>query len=448
MYYIIYCQINNQGTNYIPLTLCDIATTLPMMTPSSGSTTIPSPAALVLDSKENQPSSSGTSAAMIDGNNNKMMWCQSQKRTFDGGKNNDGGDGDPSKNTNNDNKYYPMAKRLRVMVPNNEFHNHHLKSRHEQLVDAMWEEARTHWICYGYDTCTIDEHAAKQLLRGIQLESIATKPLPIPSHHSRVSAAEKLELTFRLPTQYGTASNNLYRWFVSWYDIQGPDVAVAGSLRCQPFVEDPPFENVIMHHLNSTTSSNNSHQQFWEQVDEEHYQQAHQIRKGGWNLHPLDNWKTECAQWLVGAGLASDSNAVGSNSSIPLETVARLVTAGVGVLARDALTTNKHNNYQHQNNHEAFMIHTATNSDASSSSSPQEKETSLPQNHHANWVLRKLMLRLERELKSWNNLHAKDPKEMEVLESIQRRGGLMSHPRVVEAIKRENRWNQPVLPSY
>jgi hypothetical protein len=345
------------------------------------------------------------------------------------------------------------------MIPNNEIHNHHLKSRHEQLVDAMWEEARTYWICSNSDdTCTIDEHAAKQLLRGIQLESITTKPLPIPSPHSRVSAAEKLELTFRLPTQNGSNksnSNNLYRWFVSWYDIHGPDVAVAGSLRCQPFVEDPPFENVIMHHINTTTSANtssntndnNNHQQVWEQVDEEHYQQAHQIRKGGWNLQPLDNWKTECAQWLVGAGLlASDIHAAGNNSSIPLETVARLVTAGVGVLARDALATNKNNNFQHQHNHEAFMIHTAT-SNGASSQQENDNETSSSQNHQTNWVLRKLMLRLERELKSWNNPHAKDPKEMEVLESIQRRGGLMSHPRVVEAIKRENRWNQPVLPS-
>jgi hypothetical protein len=52
------------------------------------------------------------------------------------------------------------------------------------------------------------------------------------------------------------------------------------------------------------------------------------------------------------------------------------------------------------------------------------------------------MLRFERQVKTWNpNEQHTDPNEWETFEILYRRGGLLSHPKVVAALKRENRWD-------
>jgi hypothetical protein len=94
--------------------------------------------------------------------------------------------------------------------------------------------------------------------------------------------------------------------------------------------------------------------------------------------------------WIRAAGL--------KQKDIKPEDVARCVCAGVGVLAKER--------------------------------NPME------------WVFKRTMLRLERELRTWNNKAASDPNTLEMLQHILRRGGILTHPQVYAALIKEARWDK------
>jgi hypothetical protein len=294
----------------------------------------------------------------------------------------------------------------------------------------MWTEVRHYWLSSN-DSLVVDEGMAVRLLRGLQLESAQTQPLkPVPDDCCTgvvSQAAEQLQLTFSLPvvggghhTRYdyyyynnnnnnssdrmnnnNTNSNNnrrSYHWCVSWYDVYHPTkVAVAGAMLIQPFVEDLVEDC--------------------------------KIRLGGWDLQSTNHhWKDECHEWLEGAGIVTSMD---DNGGMAPETVARIVTAGVGVLAREALAMQQQHPQNH--NHKPFLTNNTKT---------------------GGWILKRTMLRLERELQTWNSStsnntnynfdeekNKKGPNEMEVSETIRRRGGLLRHPRVAEALRRERRWD-------
>ena len=61
-----------------------------------------------------------------------------------------------------------------------------------------------------------------------------------------------------------------------------------------------------------------------------------------------------------------------------------------------------------------------------------------PGNH--NHILQRTMLRLERQVRTWNEGDTSDPNCWETSDNMHRRGGMLSHPAVQAELKRESRW--------
>ena len=50
------------------------------------------------------------------------------------------------------------------------------------------------------------------------------------------------------------------------------------------------------------------------------------------------------------------------------------------------------------------------------------------------------MLRLERQVRTWNEGDTSDPQNWEMSDNFHRRGGILTHPKVIEELVKENRW--------
>lgn len=57
-----------------------------------------------------------------------------------------------------------------------------------------------------------------------------------------------------------------------------------------------------------------------------------------------------------------------------------------------------------------------------------------------NHILQRTLLRLERQVRTWNDGDKSDPNEWETTDNMHRRGGMLSHPKITEALGREKRW--------
>lgn len=60
-------------------------------------------------------------------------------------------------------------------------------------------------------------------------------------------------------------------------------------------------------------------------------------------------------------------------------------------------------------------------------------------------LVKRLMLRFERQVRTWNQDDSSDPNVWETSEILHRRGGILSHPNVIKNLKRENRWDPCVV---
>jgi hypothetical protein len=57
-------------------------------------------------------------------------------------------------------------------------------------------------------------------------------------------------------------------------------------------------------------------------------------------------------------------------------------------------------------------------------------------------MLKRVMLRLQKELRTWSNPGAPNPNELEATEDVHRFGGALGME-YVEALRREQRWDRP-----
>ena len=275
----------------------------------------------------------------------------------------------------------------------------------DDIIEAMWEEANTYWVQPANSTLT--ENVAKKILQGLCLESATTSSLMesiMVEHRHELRSAERLKLSFSLPSKFYSHFTpcKTYQWEVDWYDYHGCTRNMFGSMTCSPFVEDPPS-------ITETTDA----------ALDEYFDQLQTIRKT-WNLVQIDDWEEECEQWLLGAyhGEEVDDGDLKweeFTENIALEDVARCVVAGVGVLARQQAHSSSSSSGMHPGDMCPFA--------------------------NCGCVFKRVMLRLERELLTWGNDDAPDPTQEECSESISRRGGILSHPVVVEKLRREARWD-------
>jgi len=179
---------------------------------------------------------------------------------------------------------------------------------------------------------------------------------------------------------------------VSWYDLHGPAPLLCGMLQCEPFVEDPPYEEEKVRRC--------------EQAEREYHDQVLTTRRT-WNVTRRYGCRDECVDWLRASGN-------GMEYAATWQDVARCVVAGVGVLARL---------HPHVYNNDGM--------------SPYDTGCN---------VFVRVMLRLQRELLTWDNEDgAPDPTVEEVSEGISRRGGTLTHPFVMAALMREGRWKAKTL---
>lgn len=120
-------------------------------------------------------------------------------------------------------------------------------------------------------------------------------------------------------------------------------------------------------------------------------QEAGKCRRG-WQLQTHPSF-TSCLQgFRLGAGL--------TESDLSLQDMARCIIPAIGILAR-----------QHPANR--------------------------------NSLVKRTMLRFERQIRTWNpDEQDTDPNQWETSEVLQRRGGILSHPKVVAALQREFRWDR------
>jgi hypothetical protein len=124
----------------------------------------------------------------------------------------------------------------------------------------------------------------------------------------------------------------------------------------------------------------------------EEYTRLSNKSRRGWQLqtHPSFTDALEC--FRLGAGL--------TEHDLSVQDMARCIIPAIGILARQHPAANKNN------------------------------------------LVKRTMMRFERQVKTWNpNEQHTDPNEWETSEILYRRGGLLSHPKVVAALKRENRWD-------
>lgn len=124
---------------------------------------------------------------------------------------------------------------------------------------------------------------------------------------------------------------------------------------------------------------------------QEYNRQTNKPRRG-WQLQNHPTFSSALEDFRLGAGLAE--------SDLSLQDMARCIIPAIGILAREH-PANKNN------------------------------------------ILKRTMLRFERQVRTWNpNEEHTDPNEWETSERLHRRGGILSHPRIVAALKRENRWDR------
>jgi len=57
-----------------------------------------------------------------------------------------------------------------------------------------------------------------------------------------------------------------------------------------------------------------------------------------------------------------------------------------------------------------------------------------------NHVLQRTMLRLEREVQTWNEGNTSNSNTWETSDTLHRRGGMLTHPDIIESLEREKRW--------
>ncbi|KAL9185327.1 hypothetical protein ACHAXT_003104 [Thalassiosira profunda] len=57
-----------------------------------------------------------------------------------------------------------------------------------------------------------------------------------------------------------------------------------------------------------------------------------------------------------------------------------------------------------------------------------------------NHILQRTMLRLERQIRTWNDGDTSDPNTWEMSDAMHRRGGMLTGPKCTEALEREKRW--------
>lgn len=254
---------------------------------------------------------------------------------------------------------------------------------------------------------------AWQLLKGLRLEHVKTPSLEddgIELNKSSVHDAQQLEILFSLPTTKTKTTKDYchdndenekrkqYYWNVQWIELlPGTYQTLLGYVHCEPFFDDPPIHNL--------TALDDDDKSYMNQVDKS---------RRGWQLQRNKSFHNECCLIRKGANLTSNQ--------ISIEQITRCLIPAVGILAK------YHPSYNNNNS-----------------------------NNNNNWVLQRLMLRLEREVRcTWNNSDnnnnnnngrckiekkKEDPNVWETSDNLYHRGGILSHPVIIKKLKREYRWD-------
>jgi len=128
-----------------------------------------------------------------------------------------------------------------------------------------------------------------------------------------------------------------------------------------------------------------------EQQTRDYNKQSHTYRRG-WNLQESPYFEDSLECFRLGVGLY--------DYDVTLRDMARCMIPAIGILARQ---------------HPAVV-------------------------NSNNTILKRTMLRLERQVQTWNHKDS-DPNTWETSESLHRRAGMLTHPNVVAALQRENRWD-------
>lgn len=237
-------------------------------------------------------------------------------------------------------------------------------------LEEIWNEIRAHWLLLPSDdgekrSDAATKDVAMRLLQGLRLESLTIDhQMQFEDEDNMIRSAETLKLEFTMPEAYycGTKEKpkrRKYEWEVCWYDANSLRPLLCGRLSCPPFVEDPPLSNALQRGLQreNMISDEALRQTFLDKFNN----QAHKFRPH-WDLKVVKGsgvrCRDKCQNWLRAAPGCK-------LKSLDWKDVARIVVPAVGILARDH-----------------------------------------PANPRGIWILKRLMLSLERELRSWSESRA------------------------------------------
>jgi len=175
---------------------------------------------------------------------------------------------------------------------------------------------------------------------------------------------------------------------VKWADFYSSR-KVSGAVSCPPFVEDPPCYGPSRRLNNKHPDDSPEYEAECEALSKK-VDNAEARKRPDWNLRRIPGLKETCEGWRRAAGLKANA--------LRWEDVARAVCAGVGMLARDE------------------------------------------EGNQGTFVLRRVMLRLEREMRALKN-PAFDKTALSAVDAVRKNGGLLTCPAVMECLKREKRWD-------
>lgn len=301
---------------------------------------------------------------------------------------------------------------------------------HAQLADAlmgrMIDEARQ-WVVREGGT---SNDVLKRLLWSLRLETVETTCHAMNDDVSH----EDLTLTFSINERSSGKTNEdkqkaaapapssqeaapapaphpierrIYEWKVDWFDFerQVADIypALIGRFTCKPFVEDPPFFNKLQRASKRCGDLSQNHADRAKFTN--HFIQAANVPRKSWNLKWLNGLKSKAESWRRAAGLKA--------KDLDWDDVARVICAGIGILARDEPANNGH------------------------------------------WVFKRTMIRLEREFKttlkgptSKGDGDRGDPRELDESEKLRRfAGGCVNDDAYFSALKRERHWERSDPPA-
>lgn len=156
------------------------------------------------------------------------------------------------------------------------------------------------------------------------------------AQQQKQEADVKNNIPVSAPSPHPEPQRKLYEWKVEWYDFEAAVdnvyPALIGRFSCKPFVEDPPFFNKLQRASKKGGSlqvNASERQRFTQQ-----FMAAANSPRKTWNLKWIQGLKARAEGWRRAAGLKA--------KDLDWDDVARVICAGVGVLARDDPANNAH----------------------------------------------------------------------------------------------------------